>query len=92
MPSLEAAFLLTQLYRAPLRSLFYGYFEKCKRLFEERSRNLSKSGVDIETSEYCSIEERLNQTIVTQIDLQKIHSHTATLVRRRAERMNHLSS
>lgn len=98
IPNLKTALKLGIIYKIPIRQLLDGYYEACRneikrQELESANNSASANSKDIAGDndlEFCEIEEKLKRRHVTTADLEKAYSHTAKLIRRRAEKMDHI--
>jgi transcriptional regulator with XRE-family HTH domain len=99
LPSLKDALKLGLLYKLPIKVLLDDYFDMCWREFSEQEKRLKKSGrqesvvgkTSADDADFCTIEERLEPNHpVSNDDLNRAYSHSAKLIRRRAEKLDHI--
>lgn len=97
LPSLKTALKLGIIYKIPIRILLDGYFEACWDELKRQEKQFSSSGIskveyDAADLEFCSIDEKLKSAEITPDDLANAYRHSAELIRRRAEKLDHIST
>ena len=96
IPPLDVAIKLGIIYGIPIRTLFDGYFEKCLNELDNWKDALPVSPVATvekrreDANAFCSYEAKLKEKYVSGIEYLKISGHISTLIRSRAERLEHI--
>lgn len=86
-PSLKTALKLGLIYGIPIRVLLDGYFEACREEIKIEDKRINNA---FHESDFCTIEEKLNPESVNQTDLDKAYTHSASIIRKRAEKLGHI--
>ncbi len=95
LPSLKAALKLGLIYKIPIRILLDGYLDACRVEMMRQEEKLNNRAVSKITNpanetEFCTLEEKLESNQVMKADLDRVYSHAAHLVRKRAEALGHI--
>jgi transcriptional regulator with XRE-family HTH domain len=95
VPSLKTALKLAIIYDIPIRAMLDGYFDTCREEVRMQELSISKlrkatdKSIELKT-DVCTISDSLAKEGVTGLELEKARRHSAELIRRRAEKLDHL--
>ena len=96
IPNLKIALKLAAVYGVPVCILLDEYYEACRRELRWRAERLPKkqSSHSIESVnaeiELCTFERKLSSPTLSNLEIRRIRSHSALLVRRTAEKLGHI--
>ena len=98
IPNLKTALKLGIIYRLPVHVLLSGFYADClKEIVKQKEVWNEDSFKSLESSlfgeiEYCTFAEKLKPLRVPQVDLDKVGTHIAKLIRERGEKSDHFTS
>ena len=96
IPNLKIALKLAQIYGVPVRVMLDEYYEACRHELRRQAQRFSKNkleelaGSEHADVDFCTFERKLSSSTLTNLEIRRIRSHSALLVRRTAEQLGHL--
>ena len=95
LPNLKTALKLAIIYQIPVSTMLDGYFAACLAEVRRQETSMTKLEVAARSAqdvplEVCTYEERLSSEFASKLDIEKAGRHSIDLIRKRAEKLNHL--